>query len=181
MENIIKSTKPSADLDELFAILFPKVINDVMRQARPKTYEELEADIDDLTSRYNKVLSQLTNAVRDVETDKISPEDLTAAFLRLPTGLALSYFGTMSTLLALNTTWQKYAPQIQEQILSKQEEQLNKQDKMIEEVEKAANKPSTQNVFNLELVQKKETNIDKNYGPNIEHNGGTLSLPKNKR
>lgn len=44
-------------------------------------------------------------------------------------------------------------------------------------VEKAANKPSTQNVFNLELVQKKETNIDKNYGPNIEHNGGTLSLP----
>ena len=177
MENIIKSTKPSADLDELFAILFPKVINDVMRQARPKTYEELEADIDDLTSRYNKVLSQLTNAVRDVETDKISPEDLTAAFLRLPTVLALSYFGTMSALLALNTTWQKYAPQIQEQILSKQKEQLNKQDKMIEEVEKAANKPSTQNVFNLELVQKKETNIDKNYGPNIEHNGGTLSLP----
>ena len=31
--------------------------------------------------------------------------------------------------------------------------------------------------INLELVNKKETNIDKNYGPNIEHNGGTLTLP----
>lgn len=42
-------------------------------------------------------------------------------------------------------------------------------------IEKVANKPTTQ-INTLELVQKKETNIDKNYGPNIENNG-TLSLP----
>ena len=122
MEDIIKSTKPSTDLDELFGILFPKVIKDVLRQSRPKTYEELEAAVDDLTSRYNKVLEQLANAVKDVESDKISADDLTAAFLRFPTQLALSFYGSISTLLALNPTWQKYAPQIQEQILSKQEE-----------------------------------------------------------
>ena len=147
MEDIIKSTKPSPDLDELFAILFPKVIKDVMKQARPKTYEELEADIDDLTNRYNKVLSQLTNAVRDVENDKISPEDLMAAFLRLPTELALSYFGTMSILLALNPTWQKYAPQIQEQIFAKQKEQQDRQEKMNEAVEKNLKEPRTQNIY----------------------------------
>lgn len=39
------------------------------------------------------------------------------------------------------------------------------------------NKPTTQNIH-WELVNKKETNIDKNYGPNIEHNGGMLSLPE---
>ena len=122
MEDIIKSTKPSTDLDELFGILFPKVIKDVLRQSRPKTYEELEAAVDDLTSRYNKVLEQLANAVKDVESDKISADDLTAAFLRFPTQLAFSFYGSISTLLALNPTWQKYAPQIQEQILSKQEE-----------------------------------------------------------
>lgn len=121
MEDIIKSARPSSDLDELFGILFPKVINDVLRQSRPKTYEELEASVDDLTSRYNKVLEQLTNAVKDVESDKISVDDLTAAFLRFPTQLALSFFGSMSTLLALNLAWQKYAPKIQEQILAKQE------------------------------------------------------------
>ena len=121
MEDIIKSTKPSTELDELFGILFPKVIKDVIRQSRPKTYEELEAAVDDLTNRYNKVLEQLTNAVKDVESDKISADDLTAAFLRFPTNLALGLFGSVSTLLAQNPTWLKCSPQIQEKILAKQE------------------------------------------------------------
>ena len=46
-----------------------------------------------------------------------------------------------------------------------------------ETLKKAANKPTTQNNYTLELVGKKETNIDKNYGPNIENNG-SLSLPE---
>lgn len=121
MEQIIKSTPQSDELNELCNILFPKVMEDVLKQSRPKTYEELEADIDDLTKRYNKVLEQLTNAVKDVESDKISADDLTAAFLRFPTQLALTFFGSVSTLLAMNTTWQKYAPIIQGQILAKQD------------------------------------------------------------
>ena len=122
MEEIIKSTPPSVELEELCRVLFPKVIKEVLRQSRPKTYEELEASVDDLTNRYNKVLEQMTNAVKDVESDKISADDLTAAFLRFPTQLALGLYGSMSTLLALNPTWQKYAPKIQEQILAKKEE-----------------------------------------------------------
>ena len=51
------------------------------------------------------------------------------------------------------------------------------QAKLAEAIEKAANKPTTQVSNTLELVGKKETNIDTNYGPNIENNG-TLSLPE---
>ena len=47
---------------------------------------------------------------------------------------------------------------------------------LTEKMEKVANKPMTQNIH-LELVNKKGTNIGTNYGPNIEHNGGTLTLP----
>ena len=121
MEQIIKSTPQSDALNELCGILFPKVMEEVLKQSRPKTYEELEAAVDDLTNRYNKVLEQLTSAVKDVETDKISADDLTAAFLRFPTNLALGLFGSVSTLLAQNPTWLKYSPQIQEKILAKQE------------------------------------------------------------
>jgi hypothetical protein len=49
---------------------------------------------------------------------------------------------------------------------------------MDEAVKKSLKEPTTQNILNLELVNKKETNIDKNYGPNIEHNGGTLTMPE---
>ena len=122
MEQIIKSTPKSDNLNELCGILFPKVMEDVLKQSRPKTYEELETAVDDLTNRYNKVLEQLTNAVKDVESDKITSDDLTAAFLRFPTNLALGLFGSVSTLLAQNQTWLKCSPHIHEQILAKQEE-----------------------------------------------------------
>jgi hypothetical protein len=40
------------------------------------------------------------------------------------------------------------------------------------------NVKTPQNVnLHFELFNNKETNIDKNFGPNIEHNGGTLALP----
>ena len=43
----------------------------------------------------------------------------------------------------------------------------------------AADNVSAQQNVNLhfELFSNRETNIDKNYGPNIEHHGGTLALP----
>ena len=122
MEDVIKSTPQSDELNELCCILFPKAMAKVLRQSRPKTYEELENDIDDMTKRYNKVLEQLANAVKDVERDAISPDDLTAAFLRLPTELAFAYYGSISTLLAQKATWQKHAPEIHEKILAKQNE-----------------------------------------------------------
>ena len=125
------------NLDDLFGILFPKHLQEIMSSSRPartiekmrkemeakdKRIKELEDAVDDITNKYKNVLEQLTNAVNDVETDKISADDLTAAFLRFPTELALSFFGSMSTLLVSNSTWQKYAPTIQEKILAKQYE-----------------------------------------------------------
>lgn len=125
------------NLDDLFGILFPKHLQEIMSSSRPartiekmrkemeakdKRIKELEDAVDDITNKYKNVLEQLTNAVNDVETDKISADDLTAAFLRFPAELALSFFGSMSTLLVSNSTWQKYAPTIQEKILAKQYE-----------------------------------------------------------
>ena len=191
----LEEQKP--DLDELYHILFPKHFVLAMADSRPaatiadlkeklaerdQIIKKLQTDIDDVSRKYNAVLEQLKNAVNDVENDRISGEDLTESFLMFPTELALSYFGTMSALFALNATWQKYAPRIFELIMNKQKEQQErkdlKQDKVLDSMEKAVNKPTTQNILNLELVNKKETNIDKNYGPNIEHNGGTLTMPE---
>lgn len=154
------------DLDELYHILFPKHFTLAMADSRPaatiadlkeKLAErdqiiiKLQADIDNVSSQYNNVLEQLKNAVDDVENDRITGEDLTASFLRFPTELALSYFGTMSALFALNMTWQKYSPRIMELILAKQKEQQDrqekKQEKLADAVEKAANKKT--NEFNV--------------------------------
>ena len=150
------------DLDELYHILFPKHFVLAMADSRPaatiadlkekiaerdQIITKLQTDINDVSRKYNAVLEQLKNAVNDVENDRISGEDLTASFLMFPTDLALSYFGTMSTLLAMNPTWQKYAPQIHKQILAKQKEQQDRQEKMDEAVEKNLKEPRTQNIY----------------------------------
>jgi hypothetical protein len=47
-----------------------------------------------------------------------------------------------------------------------------------EVLKKIAAEPRIQNNYNLELVQNKGVNIEKNYGPNIDnHDGGTVGLP----
>lgn len=187
-QEVLEKQKP--DLDMLYGILFPKHFLKAIKEERPAAtiaelkqavaakesrIKELEGAVDDLTSRYNEVLSQLTNAVSDVESEIITPDDLFAAFLRLPTDLAFGVYEKMSTLLGLNRTWQKYAPLINEQILKNANELQKRQDDLGETMLKAVNQPAV--TINGDLVVNKETNIDKNYGPNIEHNGGTLSLP----
>lgn len=53
------------------------------------------------------------------------------------------------------------------------------QAKLADAIEKVASQPSTQTNYNVELIQKKDINIDKNYGPNIDnHDGGTIGLPE---
>ena len=152
-----------SDLDELYHILFPKHFVLAMADSRPaatiadlkekiaerdQIITKLQADIDDVSQKYNAVLEQLKNAVNDVENDRISGEDLTESFLMFPTELALSYYGTMSALFALNATWQKYAPRIFEQIMNKQKEQQDRQeqrqDKFLDSMEKAANKKTNE-------------------------------------
>lgn len=156
----LEEKKP--DLDELYHILFPKHFVLAMADSRPaatiaelkeklaerdQIISKLQTVIDDVSNHYKIVLEQLKNAVEDVENDRITGEDLTASFLRLPTELALSYFGTMSALFALNPTWQKYAPRINELILTKQREQQDRQNKMDEAVKKSLEEPRTQTVI----------------------------------
>ena len=79
--------------------------------------------------------------------------------------------------LLRGTAWSQRSAQVQEKMFAKVKEQQDRRNKMDEAVKKSLERPTTQNSYTLELIQKKETNIDKNYGPNIENNG-TLSLPE---
>ena len=76
----------------------------------------------------------------------ISLKELTASLLKFPTSTALGMYGGMSTLMAEIPAWQKHSPEIHKQILAKAQEQQDKQEqkqeKIIETVKEAANKPT---------------------------------------
>ena len=81
------------------------------------------------------------------ETNKYSMEELGKAFLRFPAKVALGLYGHVSTLMAEHPAWQKFAPKIHKDILQKQDKQYEKQDKMIDSVEKSLEEPRVQNIY----------------------------------
>ena len=103
------------------------------------------------------------------ESGKFSMKDLASSFLKFPTKIALGMFGGVSTLLAWHPEWQKSAPKIEEQILAQQKEQQDrqeaKQNKMMETVEKAAERPAT-------VISHVE-----NYQPQIQNQNIDLPAP----
>lgn len=115
MEIIIKSTVPDDSLTPLCEILFPKKMKAVLAHERPKTYEELERDVQSLTQSYNDFVNRMAQSVRDA----ISIESLTEAFLRFPPELGMSMYQSVNNLLAQDPVWQRYQSEIQKKILAK--------------------------------------------------------------
>jgi len=126
----------STELDDLYGILFPKYFKDAMSSQRPaatiaelrkeiaakdKKIEDLESSVNSLKNQYEETVTKLTDAVNAVEKDLITPNNLRDAFLRFDSNMAHTLFGSVATLLTNNPTWQKYAPQIQQAIIEKQE------------------------------------------------------------
>ena len=140
----------------------------------PIPYEELKE-----TDEYKQTISEMKS---ELGNSYIRLDTIAECILRLPTvELQYAAFQQVNTLLT-GTAWSRKAEEVLNKMFGKvkeqQERQEQREDRMAASVEKAANKPATQNNIHLEVVKKKETNIDKNYGPNIEHSGGTLSLPE---
>ena len=126
----------------------------------------------------------VTSLLTDMKTsgEAIDLDTIEQCVLRFPTIHLQQRALEQADNLLRGTVWSQRSGIVERKMYAQQKEQQDrqeaKQDKMMETVEKVANKPTTQNILNLELVNKKETNIDKNYGPNIEHNGGTLTMPE---
>lgn len=137
----------STELDDLYGILFPKYFKDAMSSQRPaatiaelrkelaereERINNLESSINSLKDQFKETVSELTDAVNAVEKDIFTPNNLKDAFLRFDSNMAHMLFGSVATLLTNNPTWQKYAPQIQQAIIEKQEME-KKRDVYIEE------------------------------------------------
>lgn len=138
MEQVIKTTPYDDQLEPLCKILFPKKIEDVLAEYRPKTYEELEFDIASLNNSYNSMVKQLADCINT----SLSINEIEKAFAKFNPDLALSFYSTLNNLLAQNDTWRKYSAQIQQHILERQQ---TEKENIMNMMKKIAEKPSTIN------------------------------------
>lgn len=128
--------------------------------------------------RIGVVTSLLTEMKASGET--IDLDTIEQCVLRFPTIDLQQRALEQADNLLRGTAWSKRSAAVEKKMFAQQKEQLDRQHKIDEAVKKSLEEPRVQINNTLELNNKKETNIDKNYGPNIEHNGGTLTMPEGK-
>lgn len=162
---IEKETPQGKLLDDLCQLLFPESFRDYLENNRMKSYDEIARELGEMKSQVealNRQVAQMAQNMANAVMAAIPLEDIEKELLRLSPGISYDVFTQLNTLLIGNKAWSENASRIKDKVLALREQ------------------PTTQNNYNIEVVNRKETNIDKNYGPNIEHNGGSLSLPDNK-
>ena len=189
MQNEITKYEPSDLLYELCDAIFPEDFQRMLRENRPKSYKEIEDEShlkDELiqqlkaqTSRTCMELEKSKEIIEKMVLSSIPIEDVDAELEQYPAGVAWDMLKDLNAnpIISMQKAWREHYPELLKKYRERLFGPVEQQKDLTEAMMRMANRPTSQNIVNLELVNKKETNIGTNYGPNIEHHGGTISLP----
>lgn len=188
MQEELNRCEPSGLLYELCDTLFPEDFQRLLREHRPKSYREVEDESrkkDELIEqmraqkqRMHEQLNKAQNLLEQMVLSAIPIEDIDKELMHYPPGVAWDLLRDLNANVLVNVqpAWRENYLTLLGKHRQRLFEPINQQKDLTEAVMKVASKPTIQKNVTLELFETKETNIDKNYGPNIENNG-TLRLP----
>ena len=191
MQDEITRHEPSDLLYELCDAVFPEDFQRLLRENRPKSYKEIEDEshqkdeliqqLKDQTSRTRKELEKSKDIIEKMVLSSIPIEDVDAELEQYPPGTSWDMLKDLNAnpIISVQEAWREHFPALLKKYRERLFGPIEQQKDLADAMKKVAEKPKVN--LHLELVNKKETNIDKNFGPNIEHNGGTLTLPDNKQ
>lgn len=185
LREVIDRNEPSDILYELCDVVFPEDFQRMLNEHRPKSYGELEVEnskkdqiirrMEDDAKKTNDQIKSMTATFKAAIEASIPVEDIKKRLMMLPAYTAWGIFDNLCQLLRTHSTWRKYDVEIHEALQNRLNAIEERQDDLAATMKIVAARPTN---FNMEIVQNKEMNIDNNYAPNIEHNGGTLNLPE---
>jgi hypothetical protein len=187
---VVNSHEPSEALYTLCDALFPADFQRMLNTHRPKSYKEIEDEsnqkdeliqqLRDHTSRTCQELDRSKSIIEQMVLSSIPIEDIDAELEQYPPGTAWDMLKDLNAnpIVSMQKAWREHYPELFKKYRERLFGPIEQQRNVAEAIMKVAEEPRMQINNTLELVNKKETNIDKNYGPNIEHNGGTLTMPE---
>lgn len=126
----MKSNMPSAELDELYGILFPEEFQFYLKNNRPKNYKQLESEYESFKREMNERIGQMniqisamaeqlkTMAAASVPISVIADE-----LMQLSAGVAWEVFIQLNGMLIENEAWVKHAGEIRKRIRQRMNDQ----------------------------------------------------------
>lgn len=126
LREIVTSTAPSAELDELCNILFSDKMKEYLEKHRLKSYRELENEVNTLRSNLEKNANEMQNLI-DKQVEMLSENSIPIEVIydelknlseRFP-GMAYEVYEKLNALLIKNDTWAKNSAKIRDMIWEK--------------------------------------------------------------
>lgn len=131
IEELMKSTTPSTELDELYEVLFPDEFQHYLNTHRPKDYKQLENEFECFKKEMNERVAQMNSQIlgmaeqlRTMASASVPIKVIADELLELPSGIAWEVFIQLNGMLIENEAWVKHASEIRERIRNKQENPL---------------------------------------------------------
>lgn len=131
LEQRMKQTSPSDELDGLCEVLFPEDFRELLNRHRPKSYQELEGEIVHIKEEMNVTIDALNRQVRDL-AERLSAavqasvpiKEIEDELMRFQSREALAIYMQLNMLLIGNTAWQARAVSIRDMLLAKQQKEM---------------------------------------------------------
>lgn len=131
LEQRMKQTSSSDELDELCEVLFPEDFRELLNRHRLKSYQELEGEIVHIKEEMNVTVDALNKQVRDL-AERLSAavkasvpiKEIEDELMRFQSREALAIYMQLNMLLIGNTAWQARAVSIRDMLLAKQQKEM---------------------------------------------------------
>lgn len=127
LEQCMKQTTPSDELNELCEVLFPEDFKEMLNRHRLPSYQELEkvtasatVTIKELEEKVGQMAQQYTELLEE----SVTIEQIEAELEKLPTSLSMPIWMQLNILLANNKAWLSQMGSIRDKILAKQQEEM---------------------------------------------------------
>lgn len=122
MEDIMKDTPQSIELDELCNIIFGEEFESVMQRKRFKSYDELNTQVKQLENtvgKLNKMIEVTVMRLKEAVESSVPINVIETQLLRLDGQTAWFIFSQLNTLLLSQDNWIAHSKSISDKILEK--------------------------------------------------------------
>lgn len=123
IEDRMKSNMPSAELDELYGILFPEEFQFYLKNNRPKNYKQLESeyesfkrDMNERIGQMNIQISAMAEQLKTMAAASVPISVIADELMQLSAGVAWEVFIQLNGMLIENEAWVKHAGEIRKRI-----------------------------------------------------------------
>ncbi len=149
---VLDNTKPSEILYELCDTIFPEEFQRMLRDHRPKSYDEVASEnnqkelllrqMAEQNQQLNERIARITSLLRQMVESSIPMEEVESELMNYPPGIAWTMLGNLNNDLGWSPVWRGHYPAMRDRFRKRLLVPIEQQAELTEAIKEAAARPT---------------------------------------